>query len=200
MADGTLQETPDRILVMGAGNDIMGDEGIGPRCIAELDRQFTFPDNVELINVGTTGLGILDTLRDFDRLVIIDAAQETGHDPGTVILFDVEDLAGQQVMHSMHDMRLVDVLKAAAMVGIELKSVDIVAVQVERIAEWVMELSEPVEEAVPVACAAALQTLSSLGVVFVPEEGVDTDPRLLDAYEHFGPEPEDVDPDAPQAP
>lgn len=180
--------TTDRILLMGAGNDIMGDEGIGPRCIAELDRQFAFPDNVELVNVGTTGLGILDILREADRLVILDAAQDTGHDPGTVILFDVEDLAGRQVMHSMHDMRLIDVLKAASMVGIELKSIDIVAVQIERIAEWVLELSAPVEAAVPVACAAALQKLAAVGVAASPRPGVETDPILLDALENFGPD------------
>lgn len=188
-------EVTDRILVMGAGNEVMGDEGIGPRCIAELEKSFEFPARVELVNVGTTGLGILDILRDYDRLVIIDAAQETGHEAGTVLLMSVEDLANQQVMHSLHDMRLIDVLKAASMIGIEMKSVAIVAVQIARIAEWVFELSEPVEAAVPVACAAALQELRALGVDWTVREGAEIDPLLLDALENFGPEPE-VTPEA----
>ena len=175
---------------MGAGNEVMGDEGIGPACIAELMRCFEFPETVELINVGTTGLGIIDVLRDFERLVIIDAAQETGHAPGTVLLLSVEDLANQQVMHSLHDMRLIDVLKAAAMIGIEMKSTAIVAVQIERIAEWVLELSVPVQNAVPIACAAALQELAKLGVSWTVRDGEVVDPRLLDAIENFGPEPE----------
>lgn len=177
---------------MGAGNEVMGDEGIGPSCIAELMRCFEFPERVELVNVGTTGLGIIDILRDFDRLVIIDAAQETGHEPGTVLLMSVEDLANQQVMHSLHDMRLIDVLKAAAMIDIEMKSVAIVAVQIARIAEWVLELSEPVQEAVPVACAAALQELRALGVEWKPLEGVDIDPLLTDALDNFGPASEEA--------
>lgn len=177
---------------MGAGNEVMGDEGIGPACIAELDRCIELPEGVELVNVGTTGLGIIDMLRDYDRLVIIDAAQETGHEPGTVLLMSVEDLANQQVMHSLHDMRLIDVLKAASMIGVEMKSVAIVAVQIARIAEWVLELSEPVAEAVPVACAAALQELSALGVDWSLREGVDVNPLLLDALENFGPAPEDA--------
>lgn len=187
-----LDATDDRILVMGAGNTIMADEGVGPRCIEELHRLFEFPENVRLMDVGTTGLGIIDDLRQADRIVILDAAQDTGHPAGTVLLVTPQELAANQVMHSAHDMRLIDVFKAAAMMGLEFKSVVIVAVQVESLAQWVLELSEPVAAAVPIACAAALDQLQRMKITPLLREGETMPEIMADALENFGPQPEDA--------
>lgn len=185
-----IDATDDRILIMGAGNTIMGDEGIGPRCVEELTKHFEFPENVELMDAGTMGLSILDTLRDFDRLIVLDAAQGTGHEAGTVLLFTPEELAENQVLHSAHDMRLVDVLKAATMMDIVLKSVVIVGVQVQGISQWVLELSEPVEAAVPIACAAGLDQLAHLGVEPKLKEEAETPEAIFEALENFAPQDE----------
>lgn len=180
----------DRILIMGAGNTVMGDEGIGPRCVENLERWYEFPESVSLVDVGTMGLMILDYLREYDRIIVIDAAQETGHEPGTVLLFTPEELAANQVLHSAHDMRLTDVLRAAALSGIEVKSIVVVAVQVQSIQQWVLELSEPVENAIPIACAAAIQQLDRLGVAPPLREGSQPPALFFEALEHFGPLPE----------
>lgn len=187
-----IDATSDRILIMGAGNTVMGDEGLGPRCIEELLAHFDFPDNVELMDAGTMGLSILDTLRDFERLIVLDAAQGTGHEPGTVLLFTPEELAENQVLHSAHDMRLVDVLKAATMMDIILKSCVIVGVQVQSITQWVLELSKPVEAAVPVACAAGLDQLARLGIEPKLKEGIEPPAAILEALDNFAPQDEDA--------
>lgn len=188
-----IDATGDRILVMGAGNTIMADEGVGPRCLEELDRLFVFPDNVTLLDVGTTGLGIIDDLREADRVVILDAARDTGHPAGTVLLLTPQELAANQVMHSAHDMRLIDVLKAASMMGLELKSVVIIAVQVESLAQWVLELSDSVAAAIPIACAAALDQLQLMGINFMLREGQTMPAEMADALENFAPQPEELD-------
>lgn len=187
-----VDATDDRILIMGAGNTIMGDEGVGPRCVEELLNYFEFPDNVTLMDAGTMGLSILDVLRDYDRLIVLDAAQGTGHEPGTVLLFTPEELAENQVLHSAHDMRLVDVLKAAVMMDIELKSTVIVGVQVATISQWVLELSAPVEAAVSIACAAGLDQLARLGIEPQLKEGAEPPAELFDALENFAPQDEDA--------
>lgn len=187
-----IDATSDRILIMGAGNTVMGDEGLGPRCIEELLAHFDFPDNVELMDAGTMGLSILDTLRDFERLIVLDAAQGTGHEPGTVLLFTPEELAENQVLHSAHDMRLVDVLKAATMMDIILKSCVIVGVQVQNITQWVLELSEPVEAAVPIACAAGLDQLIRLGIEPKLKDGIEPPAAILEALDNFAPQDEDA--------
>ena len=187
MAQGEVVDG-EMILLMGAGNTIMADEGIGPVALEYLYSHFDFPRNVALLDVATTGLGMLPNLEGMDHLIIIDAANDSGHPPGTVIFYTPEDLANQQVMHSAHDQRLTDVLFAAKMTGIELKSVVIVGVQVELLEQFVLELSKPVQAAIPIACAAALHCLKELGYEAIPKSDVELDPTLLDALQNYAPE------------
>jgi len=191
IASGDVVITGDRALLMGAGNTIMGDEGIGPVALDYLYRHFDFPDNVALLDVATTGISMLPNLEDSDHLIIIDAADDSGHPPGTVIFYTPEDLADQQVMHSAHDQRLTDVLFAAKMTDIELKSVVVVGVQVQTLEQFVLELSPPVQAAIPIACAAALHCLSELGFEATPKPDVKIDPALLDALHNYAPEKEE---------
>ena len=176
------------IMLMGAGNIIMADEGIGPVALKYLYKHYDFPENVGLLDVATTGLSMLPNLEGFDHLVIIDAANDSGHPPGTVIFYTPEDLADQQVMHSAHDQRLTDVLFAAKLTGIELKSVVVVGVQIESLEQFVLELSESVQAAIPIACAAALHCLDELGYKATPKPDVKIDPILLDALANYAPE------------
>jgi hydrogenase maturation protease len=169
----------------------MADEGVGPTCLALLGECFDFPEQVELLDVGTTGLAMLSYLKGFDHLIILDAAQETGHPAGTVILFTPEDLVTNQVMHSAHDMRLMDVLQAAIMTGIEMKSTIVVGVQIASLQEWVLELTPAVKAAVPIACAAVLDQLRNLGIEATPKPGVTIDPVLMDALQNYAPEGSD---------
>ena len=175
-----------RILLMGAGNTVMADEGIGPRCVEALDEWFDFPENVDVTDVGTTGLAMLDLLREYTHVIVLDAAKDTGHPAGTVVLYTPEDLAAHQVLHSAHDMRLIDVLQSATLIGIELESVVIVGVQIKDMTEWVLKLTAPVQEAIPVACACALQQLQGLGITPTPKLGGSIPDRFWDALENFG--------------
>jgi len=163
----------------------MGDEGIGPRCIEALEEWFDFAENVELTDAGTMGLALLDTLREYTDLIVLDAAMETSHPAGTVILYTPDDLARHQVLHSAHDMRFVDVLKSAALMGIELDSVVIVAVQIKDMTQWILELSDEVEEAIPIACACALQQLEGLGASYSPKDDVEIPTELFDALDNY---------------
>ena len=185
----TPADRKERVLILGAGNTIMADEGIGPVALETLHNAFDFPPEVELMDVATTGVAMLSYLEGYDHLIIIDAAKDSGHAPGTVIFYTPEDLDSQQVMHSAHDQRLTDVLRAAVMSGIELKSVVIVGVQIAVLAEWILELSEPVEAAIPVACAATLHSLSNLGYEATPKPEADTN-AILEALADYAPEGE----------
>lgn len=169
----------------------MGDEGIGPRCVESLEGWFEFPESVELVDVGTTGLQIIDLLRDFDDVIVIDAVKSTGHPAGTVLVLSPHELAQNQVMHSAHDIRFVDVLNHAKMLDVEPDSVVIVGVQVQSIEEWVLELSDPVAQALPIACACALDQLQNLGVTPTAKADADIPAELIDALENYAPQSEE---------
>jgi hydrogenase maturation protease len=178
-----------RILVMGVGNPLMRDEGIGPRVVELLRSAYRFPDNVEVVDAGTMGLMILDLLIDIDHLIVVDAVKDTGHPAGTVLLMTPEDISGNQVMHSLHDLRLIDVLQNAALLDRDPHTV-VVGVQIESIEEWVLELSAPVEAALPLAAAAVLDQLADLGVVPTPDRDTDVHASIIEAVRTYEPMPE----------
>lgn len=175
--------TGKRVLVLGIGNPLMLDEGVGVRVLEELQRHYRFPGATELVDAGTMGLGMLTILRDLDFLLIIDAIDGTGHPAGTVVRVSPEDFAPNQVMHSLHDMRFVDVLQAAQLIGVELEA-ECVGVQIESMspAELTIGLTDPVETAVPRAMAAALTLLDERSIPFEELPSADAaDETLLEA-------------------
>jgi hydrogenase maturation protease len=187
-----MAAVPNRILVMGVGNPLMRDDGVGPRVIEVLLSGFTFPPYVELVDAGTMSLMILDLLRDVDELIIIDAMQGEGVPAGTVMVLTPEEISPSQVKHSMHDMGIVDVLQAAELMDRAPHTVA-VGVQIESIEQWVLELSAPVAAAVPIAAAATLDELKKLGVVPSPNEGVDVHAQILEALRTYAPMPDTSD-------
>ncbi|MGV8082929.1 MAG: hydrogenase maturation protease [Coriobacteriia bacterium] len=152
-----------RILVLGVGNPLMRDDGFGPRVIELLRLGYRFPDNVHVLDAGTMSFAILNIITEADHMIVVDAVKDTDVSPGTVLRFTPEEMASNQLARSGHDLRLVDVLQAAALIGNAPDTVAI-GVQIAEIAEFVLELSEAVERAVPIAAGAVLDELARLGI------------------------------------
>jgi len=154
----------ERVLVMGVGNPLMRDEGVGNAVVDLLQRSYRESENVRFVDAGTMGMSILNLFRDVDYLLVIDAVQGTGEKPGTVVLMTPDDVAANQVMHSLHDMRLVDVLQAAELLETR-PAADFVGVEVAEIVHMQPGLTAVVEAAVPRAAEAAVELLSRRGVI-----------------------------------
>lgn len=167
-----------RITVMGIGNPLVRDEGVGVRVIDTMMSTLAFPDNVTLIDAGTMGMGILNLFQDCDYLLVIDAVDGTGEAPGTVVRMTPQEMAPNTIKHSMHDMRLVDVLEAAMLMG-TMPEVDCIGIQILDMDEIEIGLTEDVESAVPRAVEAALAVLAERGVTAVPSDASSDDGRVL---------------------
>lgn len=99
-----------RIVVLGVGNILLSDEGIGVRAVEELDRRYVVPDEVELIDGGTSAMELLDELANCDMLIIADCVR-AGLAPGTLLrLKDEEIPALFRTKLSPHQVGLPDVL------------------------------------------------------------------------------------------
>lgn len=79
-----------KVIVLGIGNILLSDEGIGIHAINELKRE-KWPEEVELVDGGTGGLGLLSVLEGAQKVIIIDSL-ETGVEPGTIFRFEPKDL------------------------------------------------------------------------------------------------------------
>ena len=170
-----------RTLVMGIGNPLMGDEGFGPRVVEELLSRYAIPEDLQVIDAGTMGFTILNLFSEADRVLVVDALDGTGHEPGTLLTLTPEDMAPSQIMHSLHDTRLTDVLQAAQLIGLE-PEVTCIGVQIERIVHWNTELSPVVEAAIPLACDAVAEVLTAWGVTLhTRTEAAGNDARIITA-------------------
>jgi hydrogenase maturation protease len=160
------------VLILAVGNQLMRDEGVGPRVAAELWAHYELPETVEVMDAGTLGLGMLHVLRDREYVLIVDAIDGTGHPAGTVVRTSPADFAPNQILHSLHDVRLVDVLQAAELMGVSPET-ECVGVQIEDISppDFSVDLTAAVEVAVPRAVAATLYILAERGVEIPPLAG-----------------------------
>lgn len=169
-----MTDAPARILVLGIGNILMMDEGVGNRVAVELERNFRFPEDVRIMDAGTMGLGMMHLFRGVEFLLMVDAVDGTGHPAGTVVRVSPGDFAPNQVLHSLHDVRFVDVLNAAQLIGI-MPEADCIGVQVENMSppELTIGLTDVVEGALPRAVASVLFVLEERGVTVELADGGD---------------------------
>lgn len=138
--------SPSRVLVLGVGNLLMGDEGVGVDAIYALQRQ-PLPDGVELLDGGTGGFHLLSYLREHPRVVLIDATMD-GKDPGTVSVTRPKFLSDYPRSLGAHDVGLRDLLESASLLG-PLPDIDLVTVSIQKIRPATTELSPPVLAALP---------------------------------------------------
>jgi hydrogenase maturation protease len=130
-------------LVLGIGNLVMGDDGIGVRVVQELATRYRFPSGVTILDGGTLGLDLLPHLEGVDRLLIIDAVA-TGGEPGTLVRLTGEEIPVVFATKlSPHQMGLQDLLAVARLLGHEPREMVLWGVQPATI-EMAMELSPAV--------------------------------------------------------
>jgi hydrogenase maturation protease len=179
----------ERITVMGIGNPLMMDEGVGVRVMEIIMGTLRFPENVTLIDAGTMGMSILNLFRECDYLLVVDAVDGTGEPPGTVVRLSPEDLAPNQVKHSLHDIRLVDVLEAAMLMG-NRPQADCIGIQIADMSRVEIGLTPEVEAALPLAVAATLEVLAEHGVTPELAESASFEGGVLEAIRTFTAVPE----------
>ena len=109
----------ERVVIVGVGNPLARDEGLGPAVIARLEAE-RLPPNVACVDAGTDFLGAMPEWTDADRLIVIDAMR-AGGTPGTIYrmaLEEVEARAKADGLHlSGHDLGLVGAVRLARVTG-----------------------------------------------------------------------------------
>jgi hydrogenase maturation protease len=145
-------------LVLGLGNPLLGDEGIGVRVVEEL-KELQLPDGVEAVVGGTAGLGLLGLMEGHQRVIIVDAA-DMGHPAGRVVRFTPSEVQFKTVEAplSLHQIGLGEVLALAEALDMSPDELVIIGVQPGRV-EMSGELSPEVEGAIPQVISIILDEL-----------------------------------------
>lgn len=154
----------ERVVVLGVGNLLLSDEGVGVRLVERLEARYRLPESVRLLDGGTCAMEMLEDLEDLDLLVIADCVR-SGQAPGAlVVLRDEQVPAFFRTKLSPHQVGLSDVLATLQFTGRAPARVVVVGVEPASLATG-MALSGPVEACLPAAEDALVAALASAGVV-----------------------------------
>ena len=134
------------VLVLGVGNVLVGDEGVGVHALRALEQE-RWPRGVCLVDGGTGGLHLLGLLHGYPRVILIDATRD-GAPPGTVAQFRARVADDLPSALGAHDLGLRDLIAAAALLG-PLPEIEVITVSVAHLKPMTLELSPPVAAAVP---------------------------------------------------
>lgn len=135
------------ILVLGIGNILLRDEGVGVRVIERM-REMPVPEDVELVDGGTAGADLLEVLAERRKVIVIDAVQAEC-EPGTVLRFTADELVRPDgVGMSLHEVGLGEALIMTEQLGCKPEDVVVFGITPKNI-ESGLELSEEIAESVP---------------------------------------------------
>jgi len=156
------------IRVLGLGNVLMSDDGFGPYVARVLEAFYEFPDDVEVIDVGTPGLDLTPYLLDTDAVIFIDTVTSNGA-PGETRVYDRTEILKYppQARTGPHDPALKEALLTVDAAGAGPKVVTLIGV----IPAWVatgVTLSPAVSEAVTRVTRLVLDELDRMGVPAIP--------------------------------
>jgi hydrogenase maturation protease len=158
-----------RVLVLGIGNLVMSDDGVGVRVVQLLQREYRLAENVEILDGGTLGLDLLPKLEGIEHLIVVDAV-ETGQKPGTCVRLAGEELPiALETKVSAHQMGLRDLLSVARLLGHSPGEMVLIGVQPGGI-EMGTELTPEVEAVLQVLVDNVLDELKRIGVVCTRRE------------------------------
>jgi hydrogenase maturation protease len=135
----------NRILIMGLGNVLLGDEGIGIHVVKALEKE-TLPSNADIMDGGTGGFQILAELQSYPTVIMIDATLSE-QPPGHIRVTEPRYSSDFPKSLSSHDIGLKDLLDSATLLE-KMPKIYLVVVTIDPSQEISMELSEEVKESI----------------------------------------------------
>jgi len=150
-----------KTIVLGVGNPILQDDGVGLHVIEALRQRLTNP-LVTVETASTGGMNLLDMIRGYEKVILIDAVKQNNSKPGEVKRFLLSDFHS---VHSCnpHDVSLSEALHLAAQLGekhLPLKII-LIGITVKNTYEFGEQLSNEVSSAIPTAVSLVLEELNN---------------------------------------
>lgn len=160
-----MSERPTRLLVLGLGNMLLTDDGVGPAAVVRLRNRYCVPESALVLDGGTLGLSLLQYVEDCDTLVIVDAVKADAA-PGTLVRLTGDDVGPAVATRlSPHQVGVADLLEGADLLGRKPPTIVLLGIVPDSI-ELGFGLSPSVERAVPGLIDLVVKETASLGFAF----------------------------------
>jgi len=140
----------NNLAVIAIGNELMGDDGVGPVILKILSEK-DIPESVDLIDGGTGGISLLHIVKNYGKVIFIDCA-DFGGAPGEIRVFTPLEINSVKEMrrYSLHEVDLMEVIRLSQKIGEAPEHILLIAVQPKRV-NMNMRLSLEVATAIPQA-------------------------------------------------
>lgn len=148
---------PCKVVVLGLGNILHSDDGVGPQAIGRLRQDPRVLSDVSLIEGGTLGLELLTYIWDCSYLIVLDAV-DVGQPPGTLVRMSGQELKALPGKGSAHQLGVADLLVALRFLADRTPEVVLLGVQPAS-TEWGTELSPAVAAVLPALADSAVAEL-----------------------------------------
>jgi hydrogenase maturation protease len=164
--DDTSPETQvPQITVLGVGNILLSDEGIGVRVVERLSQQYAFPDNVQVLDGGVLGVRLMGIIGGTDILIVVDAVKNR-QAPGTLYRLADEEVPRRVLAkQSMHQMDLPEVLALCNAIDKNPRTI-VVGVEPQDMTTMAVELTPLIAAKVDDLVGMVLNELDQLGIKY----------------------------------
>ena len=155
-----------KTLVVGLGNPILGDDGVGWRIAQELQNAGSLPSDVDVVCLAVGGISLMESLEGYKRAILIDVIVTHQAPIGTISRYKLEDIEDMSSGHlsSAHDTSLQNALRMGRDLGIQLPDeITVVAIESQKVYEFSEDLSPAVSAAIPDAVRIIKVLLSESG-------------------------------------
>lgn len=136
----------DRVLILGIGNLVLQDEGVGIHAILALEKE-TLPSHVDLLDGGTGGVGMMGVLQEYDKVIMIDATLDSSP-AGTIKKLKPKFSTDYPRLLSSHEFGLRDMIESM-IIQENIPDIDLITISVKNYQDVGMELSGDVNAAIP---------------------------------------------------
>jgi len=155
-----------RVLIGGIGNVLLGDDGVGPYLVQLLTSRYEFEDGVEVVDLGTPALDLIDCITGKDLVILIDSVK-TGETPGTVLLYRKEEIMEHRpaVRMDPHSPALVDAVLSAEFFGDPPSNLLLIGIVAETF-DCGCAMSEAVRTSLEPAIQEVLHELDRFGILY----------------------------------
>lgn len=147
-----------KILILGMGNILLGDEGVGVRAVEYMEKQ-KLPNNVDLLDGGTGGFTLLPEIQKYDEVILIDATLDE-NPIGTIRIIQPKFSKDFPKAMSTHDIGLKDLIESATIMG-TLPPLNLIVVTIKNIQPMDLSLSEEIAKILPKVYATVLEILAA---------------------------------------
>lgn len=165
---------PLKTLIIGLGNPILGDDGVGWVVAQEVERQLSSvvatrsggESSVTIECLSLAGISLMERMIGYERVILIDSLNTGRHPQGAVVTFSLDSLEDLTYGHSAsaHDLSLKRALELGRCMGAALPAdvaVQVVAIEAVHVYDFTEELTPPVAAAVPQAVQAVMKLLGA---------------------------------------